>query len=171
MPWKSAEPIEYFSSKRCLGPAVSDFLLQLLLHTQFETYYWGRARDCPLCCQFLLKFFRSNSGSFLIKFIANLPFPCPFRWAPEPFQCSDEILPMSIVSIFRELRCLLKFDIFKLAISLSNLSIMFEKITLDSGNSVWMKFFSDKSLFSMTLDESLILLLVPAYKIVCWLAF
>ena len=127
---------------------------------------WGRARDSPLCCQFLLKFFLRKSRSFLIKFIANLPFPCLLRWRPEPFKCSDAILLLSVVSIFRELRCLLKFDIFNLATPLSDLPFMFESITLNSGNSVWIKFVSDKSFFRMTLDESLIRLLVPPFKII-----
>ena len=100
--------------------------------------------------------FLRNSRSFLIIFISNLPFPCLLRWRLEPFKCSDKILSLSIVSIFRQLRCLLKFDIFNLAILLSGLSIIFESITLDSGNSVWMKFFSYKSLFRMARDESLI---------------
>ena len=138
--------------------------LQSLLYAEFKTECWGRARDCSFCCQFLLNFLLLNSLSFLIKFIANLPFPCLFRWRPEPFKCSDEILPLSIVSIFRELGCLLKFDIFNLAIPLSDLSVMLEWITLDSRNSVWIKFFSDKSLCRMTLDWSLILLFVPTCK-------
>ena len=45
-------------------------------------------------------------------------------------KCSDEILPLLVVSIFRELRCLLKFDVFNLAIPLSDLPIMLERITL-----------------------------------------
>ena len=55
-----------------------------------------------------------------------------------------------------------KVSIFNFAIPLSNMSIIFEKITLDSG---WMKFFRDKSLFRMTFDESLILLFGPTRKI------
>ena len=106
--WKSAELLVCFISKRYLGPAVSDFLLQLLLHIQFETKYWGRARGSPICCQFLLKFFQRNSRSFFIKLIANLPFTCLFRWRPVPFKCSHEILLLSIVSIFRELKSLVK---------------------------------------------------------------
>ena len=68
-----------------------------------------------------IQFFLRNSRSFLFKFIPNLPFPSLFRWRPEPFRCSNEILPWSIISIFRELRCLLKFNIFKIAIPLSDL--------------------------------------------------
>ena len=112
-PWflvscKSAELLACSVSKRCLGPAVSDFLLYSLLHTQFKIWYWGywgRARDCPLCCQFLLKFFLGNYWSSLIKFLVNLSFP---------FKFSQEILPLSIISIFRESKCLLKFCIFTL---------------------------------------------------------
>ena len=116
--------------------------LQSLLQAEFKTEYWGRARDCSFCCQFLLNFLR-NSGSFLIKFIANLPFPCLFRWRPEQFKCFDEILPSSIVSIFRELGCLLKFDIFNLAIPLSDLSIMLEWITLDSISSAFQTYLEE----------------------------
>ena len=96
------------------------------------------------------KVFSTQFSEFSIKFIANLPFPCLFRWRPEPFKCSDEILLLSVISIFRELRCLFKFDIFNLVIPLSDLSIMFERITLDSGNSVWINFFSDKSFLLRT---------------------
>ena len=39
------------------------------------------------------------------------------------------------------------------------------KTPLDSGNSLWMKFFSDKSILRVTLDESLILVFVSACKI------
>ena len=63
----------------------------------------------------------------------------------------------------RQLRFFLKFDIFNLAIPLSDLSIILERITLDSGNSVWIK--NEKSLFRTTLDESLILLFLPPCKI------
>ena len=42
---------------------------------------------------------------------------------------------------------------------------MFERITMDLGNSVSMKFLSDKSLFRMTSDESLTLLFAPTCKI------
>ena len=39
--WKSAEPIACVTSKRCLGPAVSDFFLQLLNH-----YYIPSLKCC-----------------------------------------------------------------------------------------------------------------------------
>ena len=109
-------------------------------------------------------FLSRDSQSFLIKFIPSLLVLYLFRWRSEPLKCSDEILLSSILSIFRELRCLLKFYIFNLTIPLSNLSIMFDKITFDPGNSVWMKSFSNKSLFRMIPDESLILLFVPICK-------
>ena len=80
--------------------------------------------------------------------------------------CSDEILPLSMVSIFRELGFLLKFDIFNLAIPLPDLFfyhvgkdyIRFRQFSMK-------KIFSDKSLFRMTFDELLLLLFVPRCKI------
>ena len=52
----------------------------------------------------------------------------------------DTLLLLPIICILGETSCLLKFDIFNLAISFSDLSIMFEKTTLDSCNSVWVNF-------------------------------
>ena len=46
------------------------------------------------------------------------------------------------MSISRELRYLLRFDIFNRAVQLLQLSTMFGKITVDSGNAVWIKCFS-----------------------------
>ena len=88
--WKSAEIIACFVFKRCLGPAVSDFLLQSLLHKHFKTQYRGRTR-LPSLLPISIKAFSTQLSEFLIKFIANFPFPCLFRWRPEPTKCSDEI--------------------------------------------------------------------------------
>ena len=53
---KSAEPIACFTSKRCLGPAVSDFLLQLLNH-----YYIHNLKYCieaePGTVHFVVNFY------------------------------------------------------------------------------------------------------------------
>ena len=84
-----------------------------------------------------IKFFLRNSRSFLLKSIANLIFPYLFKCRREPLKCSDQILPLSIISIFRELQCLLKFDVFNLAIPLSDLSIMCKRMTLDSCNEIF----------------------------------
>ena len=46
------------------------------------------------------------------------------------------------MSISRELRFLLKFDIFNCAVQLPHLSTMFETITVDPGNAAWVKCFS-----------------------------
>ena len=51
------------------------------------------------------------------------------------------VLLLLKTSIFRDLRCLLKFDIFNVAMLLFDLLIMFKNITLNLGNSVWMNFF------------------------------
>ena len=54
--WKSAEPIACVTSKRCLGPAVSDFFLQLLNH-----YYIPSLKCCikaePGTVHFVVNFY------------------------------------------------------------------------------------------------------------------
>ena len=54
--WKSAEPIACFTSKRCLGPAVSDIFLQLLNH-----YYIPSLKYCikaePGTVHFVVNFY------------------------------------------------------------------------------------------------------------------
>ena len=85
-------------------------------------YFWKMFRTL---CMWLPKVIIINSIKKLFR--SYLTFPWLFKQRLGPFECSDVILLLPTMSILRESRFLLRFDIFNLAI----LVLVFDKLWMN----------------------------------------
>ena len=89
-----------------------------------------------------------------------------FKCSPFLHNKSIEIFRLTITTSFIEFRCSFSLYTVKVAFALSNLFIIFEIITLDSGSSFSINDFKANSLFNTDHDVSLGVLFVPTCRII-----
>ena len=136
--------------------------LVFLILISLATFFWF-----PESIELLAWFISKKKKNCLSPAVSNFPLQSSlykqinkkhwskgrlFTWRRRLFNCSDEIILLSIINIFSRPRCLLLFHIFSFAIPFPDLFIKLKKISLDSGNFVLRKCSTNEIVFIITFD-------------------